>query len=294
MTRLCVEAVGPLATVQDLGRPGFARIGVTESGAADRAALRLANRVVGNDESAAGIEVLLGGLELKVEGRSAVVAVTGAPAHVSVDGAAVPLCTAVEVTDGQRLSLGRPDAGLRSYLAVRGGLSVPQVLGSRATDPTTGVGPPILAAGRWLPVGDSIAGPVPEADVAAPYSPPTTDQVVQVVMGPRADWFTDAARAAFVGTAWEVTTQLDRAGVRLAGPSLERAVTRELPSEGAVRGAVQVPASGQPIVFLADHPTTGGYPVIAVVVDADTDRLAQLRPGERVRFAPRVAGWLPR
>lgn len=290
MSQLRVESVGPLATVQDLGRPGYGRLGVTASGAADRAALRLANRLVGNQPGAPGVEVVLGGLTVRAVG-DVVVVVTGAPAPLTVDGHPAPLCAAVEVRSGQRLALGRPEVGLRSYLAVRGGLDVPLVLGSASTDPTMGVGPPVLAGGQHLPVGDAVAGPVPDADVAAPYSPPASELVLGVVMGPRADWFTAAARARFAQATWRVSSDLDRAGVRLSGPDLQRAVPDELPSEGVVRGSVQVPASGQPLVFLADHPTTGGYPVIAVVVNADVDGLAQLRPGQQVRFAPRTASW---
>ena len=300
MTALVVEAVGPLALVEDLGRPGHASIGVTGSGAADRRALRLANRLLGNPEGAPALEVLLGGLAVRAEGTVRV-CVTGAPAPLQVDDRAAPLDAPFDLPDGRRLRMGMPRTGLRTYLAVRGGLAVPLVLGSASTDPTMGVGPAPLAPGRRLAVRASDRGgaaPV-DVDVAAPTAPPVTDVVVRVVVGPRDDWLAPAAVPTLLSRPWTVSADTDRVGVRLTGPRLDRLAVSgrsdsappELPSEAVVRGAVQVPHSGQPLVFLADHPTTGGYPVIAVVVDDDTDVLAQLRPGERVRFRRVPRGW---
>jgi biotin-dependent carboxylase-like uncharacterized protein len=293
MTALVVEAVGPLALVEDLGRPGHASIGVTRSGAADRRALRLANRLLGNAEGAPALEVLLGGLAVRAEGTVRV-CVTGAPAPLQTDHRAAPLDAPFHLPDGQFLRIGMPRTGLRTYLAVRGGLDVPVVLGSASTDPTMGVGPPPLAPGRRLAVRPSEQGRAAPADVdvAAPTAPPVTDVVVRVVVGPRDDWFVSTAVPTLLSRPWTVSSDTDRVGVRLNGPRLDRATDpgrpddapAELPSEPVVRGAVQVPHSGQPLVFLADHPTTGGYPLIAVVVNDDTDVLAQLRPGERVRF----------
>ena len=298
MTTLVVERVGPLALVEDLGRPGYAAIGVTESGAADRRALRLANRLLGNDEGAPAVEVLLGGLTVRAEGAVRV-CVTGAPTPVAVDGRAAALGTPLDLRDGQVLSLGTPATGLRTYLAVRGGLAEPVVLGSASTDPTMGVGPAPLEPGRRLVVASAKARQdVPHVDVSAAQAPPVTDVVLRVVLGPRDDWFTPTAMEALLIQPWTVTADADRVGVRLAGPRLDRAddsqggtSVRELPSEAVVRGSVQVPHSGQPLVFLADHPTTGGYPVLAVVVDDDTDVLGQLRPGDRVRFRRVPRGW---
>jgi biotin-dependent carboxylase-like uncharacterized protein len=298
VTALVVERVGPLALVEDLGRPGHAAIGVTESGAADRRALRLANRLLGNDEGAAAAEVLLGGLAVRAEG-SVRVCVTGAPTPVAVDGRGAPFGGPLDLRDGQVLSLGTPPTGLRTYLAVRGGLAEPLVLGSASTDPTMGVGPTPVGLGRRLEVATAKATPqAPHVDVAAAATPPVTDVVLRVVLGPRDDWFAPAAVDALLTQSWAVTAEADRVGVRLSGPRLDRAdegrgdtPVRELPSEAVVRGAVQVPHSGQPLVFLADHPTTGGYPVLAVVVDDDTDVLGQLRPGERIRFRRTHRGW---
>lgn len=293
MSALVVEGVGPLATVQDLGRPGHAALGVPAGGAADRAALRLGNRLVGNPEDEPGLEVLLGGLRLRVEGN-VTVCLTGAPAAVTRNGSAAPICTPVPLRDGDRLHLGMPPTGLRSYLAIRGGLAVTRVLGSASTDLTAGLGPPPLEVGRRLPVAvQPAAGLVcgEAVDVASPWSAPVDDLVLRVVLGPRVDWFDAAALRALTAAAWTVTSEADRVGVRLCGPHLDRSRGGELPSEGIVRGAVQVPTSGQPLVFLAEHPTTGGYPVIAVVLDVDVDALAQVRPGQRVRFSRRRPPW---
>ncbi len=274
-------APGPLATVQDLGRPGWASIGVTASGAADRSAAALANRLVGNDPAAAVVEVTAGGLRVRA-GRTLLVAVTGAPVPVVVDGRAAPFDAPLTLAPGSLLTLGLPATGLRSYLAVRGGVDVPPVLGSRSTDTLSGLGPHPLRAGDRLPVG-ALAAEEPFVDVAA-VRPPSTRPVLRVLPGPRRDWLEPAAWAAFVGQPWTVTPDSDRVGLRLAGPRLERARSDELPSEGLVPGAVQVPPSGAPVLFLVDHPVTGGYPVLAVVVTADLPAAAQLRPGDIVRF----------
>ena len=278
---LTVLAPGPLATVQDRGRSGFAAIGVPRSGAADAAAAGLANRLVGNDESAAVLEVTAGGLRLRAE-RSVLVAVTGAPAPVTVDDRAAPFGAPLTLRPGSVLALGMPPVGLRTYLAVRGGVDVPPVLGSRSTDTLSGLGPQPLAAGTLLAVG-TLAADEPVVDVA-PVRPPSSRPVLEVLPGPRRDWFAAEAWTALISTEWTVTADSDRVGLRLAGPELIRARPGELPSEGLVHGAVQVPPDGAPVLFLADHPVTGGYPVLAVVVSADLPAAAQLRPGDAVRF----------
>jgi biotin-dependent carboxylase-like uncharacterized protein len=283
MTSLRVEASGPLALLQDLGRPGHATLGVTRSGAADRAALRLANRLVANAEGAAGIEVTFGGLRLRAL-HEVTVAVTGAPVPVEVGGRGADLRAPLRLRVGQTLALGIPAEGLRSYVAVRGGINARELLGSRSRDTLAGVGPQPLREGDELQVG-AVPQDLPTVDHAA--VPPLGPAVLQILFGPRDDWFTDAH--AIAEGEWEVSSDSDRVGLRLVrpkdgGPPLTRIDDAELASEGVVRGALQVPSGGAPVLFLADHPVTGGYPVIAVVVDADTDRAAQLRPGERLRF----------
>ena len=278
-----VLAPGPLSTVQDLGRPGWAALGVGRSGAADRGSLRLANRLVGNPEDAAAVEVTFGGLAVRAS-ADLVVAVTGAPAPLRVSGRPRATHAAVLLAAGQEAVLEAPPVGLRSYLAVRGGVAVEPVLGSRSTDVLAGLGPPPLRAGDRLPVGPPPAAPVPVVDVAAVATPGGDDVVLRAVPGPRADWFTGAALDVLGATRWVASADSDRVGVRLDGGRLERSRTGELPSEGMVAGALQVPPSGQPVLLLADAPTTGGYPVVAVVVAADVDRAAQLRPGQGVRI----------
>ena len=280
MTALVVRRVG-LALVQDAGRPGQAAIGVGRSGAADRSSYSLANRLVGNAAGDAALEVTLGGLEVAAVGGTVWVAVTGAPAPLLLDGRPEPTGAVLALRPGARLSLGQPASGLRSYLAVRGGVDATSVLGSRSRDTLAGLGPAPLAVGDELPVGD---GATDEMRVdAVPAAQYDDRPVLRVVRGPRDDWITDPDR--LVTATWSVAPDSDRVGVRLAGARLDLAdPDRQLPSEGALRGAIQVPPGGAPVVFGPDHPVTGGYPVVAVVVDEDTDRLAQLRPGEQVGF----------
>lgn len=281
--RIEVPRAGPLCTVQDLGRAGLAHLGVPRSGAVDAPALRLANRLVGNPESAAGLEITLGGCTVRFD-AALTVALTGAPAPITVDGraadAGLPLCVPANAT----VTIGTTRAGLRCYLAVHGGIAVPPVLGSRSTDTLSGLGPPPVRDGETLPLG-APSGPPPSVDVA-PYPPPADPTAVRLHPGPRLDWFTtDAVRTLFTSR-YTVSPTSNRVGARLTGPPLRREVTGELPSEGLVLGAVQVPAGGEPLVFLADHPTTGGYPVIAVADEADLPALAQARPGTTVLFRP--------
>ncbi|MFI5711222.1 biotin-dependent carboxyltransferase family protein [Kribbella sp. NPDC051620] len=273
MTELMVLETGPLATIQDRGRAGQASLGIPRSGACDQRSYELANRLVGNKPGAAVIEATFGGLALRAEAE-VVIATTGAPC------AGAPLNAPTTLRPGEVLRLGPPRSGLRTYVAVRGGFAVSTVLGSRSTDLLSGLGPPPLRAGDLLPVGDESA-PMPGVDLAAVADPAAGEVVVRVTPGPRADWFTpDALR----GHTYTVSSNSNRIGVRLEGPSLQRIHEGELPSEGMALGAIQIPPSGLPVLFLADHPVTGGYPVIAYVATADLDACAQLRPGQSLRF----------
>lgn len=279
---------GPLALVEDLGRPGFAHIGVGRSGAADRRSHRLANRLVANPEDLATLEITLGGFAARVRGGGVWLAVTGAGAQPAIDGIPFGLNAVHFIEEGQVLSVGSPASGLRNYLAVRGGFAVPPVLGSRSSDTLSGIGPPPLRAGDVLPVGRP-SGDLPGVD-HAPVSPVAAARAdLRVIPGPRDDWFADPG--ALARTEWVVSERSDRVGVRLAGTPLQhRWPDRQLPSEGAGRGAIQVPPNGQPVILGPDHPVTGGYPVIGVLVDADTDTVAQLRPGQSVRLRWEQAG----
>ncbi|RKN28526.1 5-oxoprolinase subunit C family protein [Micromonospora musae] len=276
---LVVLRAGALTTVQDLGRPGYAHLGVPRSGALDPASLRLANRLVGNPENTAGLEITVTGCVLRLS-RAASVAVTGAEAEIRVGARPGDTGLPLSVPAGTVLRIGPARGGVRNWLAVCGGIDVPPVLGSRATDTLSGLGPPPLRDGDRLPLGTPTGPPAP---VDLTVGPPQRDELrLAVRLGPRDDWFTPAALDRLLGTAYTVSPVSNRVGARLAGAPLPRAVAGELPSEGIVLGAVQVPADGQPLIFLADHPTTGGYPVVGVV--ADVTPLAQARPGTTVRF----------
>lgn len=293
---LAVESPGLQSLLQDLGRPGLGDLGVSASGAADQQSARQANRLVGNEPGAAVVENLLGGLTVRARGDQ-VLAMAGAAVPLEIrspDGVALRRPTGSSpfaLLDGESLTVGVPSAGLRCYLAVRGGVDVQPVLGSRSTDSMSGVGPLPLAAGSVLPVA-----PV---EGVRPVGHPETSTLrlgsrtadLRVTLGPRDDWFTEEALRTLSGQEWHVTEQSNRIGVRLVpnagtGESLARSREGELASEGAVAGALQVPPSGNPVLFLADHPVTGGYPVIAVVVPEDLPTAAQLPPGHRVRFIP--------
>jgi biotin-dependent carboxylase-like uncharacterized protein len=276
-----ITKTNPLTTIQDLGRPGLAHLGVGRSGAADPGSLRLANRLVGNHEGAAGLEITFGGFAASFD-AAAVVALAGAPCPVMVSGRAESMHGPIDMAAGDEIRVAAPSSGVRTYLAVRGGVDVPRVLGSRSTDVLSGLGPEPVRKGTRLAVGVDIAG-LPTVDIA-PVPPIPAEIELRAWTGPRDDWFTADALAALGSDPYEVTPQSNRVGLRLSGPALERAVNTELPSEGMVRGALQVPPNGQPVLFLADHPVTGGYPVIAVVLDPDLCLAAQARPGQRLRF----------
>lgn len=282
MRALRVEQADCLVLVEDLGRRGYAHLGVPRSGALDKVALALANRLVGNAEDRAGLEVLVGGVRLLAE-ESVRIALTGAQLPLVAGGRPAPWGTAVSVAAGSQVEVRPGPGGLRSWLAVAGGIDVPATLGSRSTDVLSGLGPAALKAGDVLTVGPAPA-PAGGWGQAVPARPQTGGAVLRVRLGPRDDWFTDASLAALVSGWYEVSPSSNRVALRLRGEPLVRRAAGELASEGIVDGAIQVPGDGQPLVFLADHPTTGGYPVAGVVVDDDLAWCAQLRPGDRVRF----------
>jgi len=286
MTSVEVLSPGALTTVQDLGRPGWAHIGVPRSGAADRPALRLANRLVGNEDGAAALETTLAGPRLRFDGH-ATVALTGAPVPARLSGAELPMNVPFEVSAGEELRVGNARTGLRTYVAFGGGIAAPPVLGSAATDILTGLGPEPLRRGDVLALG-AVAGGGRTFRLPAPHPPPPPGLpgyvVLRVIVGPRDDWFTAQSIKRLTAEAFCVQQASNRIGIRLRGPGLERSRQGELPSEGLVPGAIQVPSDGQPILLLADHPTTGGYPVIAVLHSDDLPRAAQLRPGQELRF----------
>lgn len=272
---------GPSLLVQDRGRRGLAHLGVPPSGALDPDALALANRLVGNHDDAAGLEALLGGVVLHAE-TSGRFAVTGAERPVLVGGQPRPWGEAVSVRPGDRIELPTPSRGLRSWVAWAGGLRVDEVLGSSSTDTLSGLGPAALVAGDRL-----VTHPSPGRPGSGAAVPRRFDGRLRLRLGPRADWFEPAAVTRLTSTPYVVEPASDRVGLRRRaadGSVLDRVRPDELPSEGIVTGAVQVPPSGRPLIFLADHPVTGGYPVVGVVDLDDVWKCAQLRPGDEVRF----------
>jgi KipI family sensor histidine kinase inhibitor len=311
---LIVRSPGLLTTVQDGGRPGYRAIGVGAGGAMDEIALRTANLLVGNPERAAALEMTLAGAELEAA-DDLLIAVTGAGMEPTADGERLPLRRPVWVRRGTVIRFGRAARGCRAYLAVAGGIDVPPVLGGRGTDIRAGFGG---ADGRPLRAGDALPGGVPSAWAAAwaaelaaesaasgrgwaaPgwFAPPdgfvpaggasdASDGVVlRAVPSDDIDAFAPEAVERFFRETYRAEPDSDRMGVRLTGPTIELDVRGEMRSRGVLPGAVQVPAGGRPIVLGADCQTTGGYPVIAHVAAVDLPLLAQIRPGDRVRFRP--------
>jgi KipI family sensor histidine kinase inhibitor len=290
---LRILSPGLQSLIQDLGRQGHAGLGVSAAGALDHASLRRANRLVGNGPSAAAVETVAGGLRVEAVGDQ-VLAVAGAPAPLTIESPSdagepgrqrtVPAATAFALLDGEVLSMGAPESGFRSYLAIRGGADAAPVLGSRSTDTMSGIGPAPLAAGQLLPAGHVTDSGVVGSPELQPEFPGAGVTELEIVPGPRDDWFDDAALASLCSQSWQVTPQSNRVGMRLKGEPLRRSRDGELPSEGTVAGAIQIPPEGLPVLFLADHPITGGYPVIGVVTDEHLDRAAQVPIGGSIRF----------
>ncbi|MGO4585085.1 5-oxoprolinase/urea amidolyase family protein [Arthrobacter sp. 2RAF6] len=292
---LVVDSPGLQSLVQDLGRPGLGDLGVSAAGAVDQQSTRQANRLVGNEAGAAVVETVLGGLSVRAVGDQ-VLALAGAVVPLEIrDASGAParcaaMCAPFALLDGETLSLGEPTLGARSYLAVRGGIDVHPVLGSRSSDSMSGIGPAPLSAGTRLPVGRAPLFQMVGAPEESTLRLGVASAELRITLGPRDDWFDSRALETLTGQDWITSEQSNRIGVRLA-PGGSRALGRnpdrgagELPSEGAVAGALQVPPSGHPVLFLGDHPVTGGYPVIAVVVPEDLPTAAQLPPGHSVRF----------
>ena len=273
MNAIRVHKPGFQSTVQDLGRPGYAHLGISASGAADALSLRAGNLLVGNAENAAGIEMTLIGGEFEFTAET-VVALTG-----SDFDSGLPLWTPLRVRAGECLRFGRTKGGARGYLCMRGGVAVPRTLGSASVHLLTGVGGSALKAGDMLPIGD---GAVRNPRGRGPAgSPPAWEResVLRVTEGPQASWFGDE----LCSSAWEITEESNRMGLRLRGPAMA-APSGNMITEGVSLGTVQVPPGGQPIILFVEHQTTGGYPKPANVISADFWRLGQARPRDRVRF----------
>ncbi|MHB8190217.1 MAG: 5-oxoprolinase subunit C family protein [Ferrimicrobium sp.] len=286
--QITVLRAGSLTLIEDGGRAGLGHLAVPPSGALDTRSWRLANRLVGNEEDAAVLETTMNGVAFQV-GSQCVAAITGALAPVTVDGRPAAWGIPLMLTTGQVLNVGLAIAGVRSYVALSGGVDVSPIFSSRATDLLSGLGPLPLFDGDVLPLGP-IHAPAPPIDFA-PYATPLNEICLLLHLGPRYNWLSKKARDTLARETWTVGTNSNRIALRLEGPPLVRARNEELPSEGIVTGAVQLPPDGQPLIFLADHPTTGGYPVVGVVDDQSLALCAQARPGTVVSFHPRTLPW---
>ena len=279
---------GAFTTVQDLGRYGYQKYGVSISGAMDRFALRVANLLVGNEEGEAAVEATVIGPKLKALGNVRI-AITGADLSPEIDGKPVHMWRASQVSEGSTLSFGAPKSGCRSYLAVSGGIDFPVVMGSRSIHTRSNLG----GNGRALAKGDLIK--IKESEVRSQESGAYQlteglvpaygrEWKVRVVMGPQNDYFTRRGIETFLSSEYEITAQADRMGYRLKGPDIEHKGGPDILTDATPPGSIQVPGDGMPIILLADGQTTGGYSKIATVISVDQDLLAQARPGDKVRF----------
>lgn len=288
---LKVIAPGVHTTVQDFGRRGFQDVGVPVSGPLDRDSLRLANALVGNAPETPALELLLQGPTLEVEADSVRIALAGCNGALDVGGSnarRVAAGASVRLVRGETVRIGQLGDSACAYLAVEGGMNVDQCLGSSSTyvrGRMGGLGGTPLKAGQAVPLKSACAPHRTEKTLAHAFDL-ALDQPVRVVMGPQADFFTEAAIERFLSADYVVSAQSDRMGFRLEGPLLEHAKGYNIVSDGIVAGSIQVPGSGLPIVLLADAQTTGGYPKIATVISADIPVLGRRRPGRSVRFTP--------
>jgi biotin-dependent carboxylase-like uncharacterized protein len=287
---LRVLSAGPGVTIQDGGRHGYLRYGVTVAGPMDPLALAVANLALGNRADSAAIEVSLGGIEVTAEGGPLTVAIAGGAFQVTLDGQALPPAVVARLEPGATLKLRAGPAGVWCYLAVAGGVDLPSVLGSTATHARTGMGG---LEGRMLATGDSLpargaASVAASGEIAAGLIvAPSLDRpagMIRVLLGPQHDYFAQDQIATFLAGPWTVSARGDRMACFLEGPRLSHRLGFNIPSDGVAMGAIQVPGEGQPIVLMADRQSTGGYPKIATVIGADLGRLAQARPGTLITF----------
>lgn len=288
MTTMTVRSSGPLSTVQDAGRFGYMSTGFSPGGAMDSYSMRIANLLVGNRPEEGVIEMTMMGMTVTFDG-DAVLALTGADMQpfLNEEEEPLPMYTAFQVHKGDVLKMGAAMSGMRSYLAVSGGFKLPFVMGSLSTNLKCGLGGfegRKLKAGDVLPLRETITLPLVGSRKTQPENNYRRDITVRVVLGPQDDYFTNKGIETFLGTAYTVSGQSDRMGVRLEGAKIENKNGVDIISDGIATGAVQIPASGTPIIMMADRQTTGGYAKIATVISADLKKMAQAAPGTTVRF----------
>lgn len=283
---LAVVRGGLFSTLQDFGRFGWQRFGISASGAMDTVSMRIANGLVGNPPGTAVIEMTMLGLAVTVAAEGCRVAVAGDFA-VAIEGRPAEAWRAHDLKRGERLEVGAARTGMRGYLAVAGGFAVPPTLGSLSTHSRSGIGG---LEGRALQPGDRLPLAAASAVAAgpplalAPQDRPAAGGPIRVVLGPQDDHFTAAGIDTFLTAAYRITDKADRMGCQLDGPAIAHADGFNIVSDGIMNGSVQVPGNGRPLVLLADRQTTGGYPKIATVIGPDLHRLGQLRPGDELRF----------
>lgn len=283
---LIVHDPGFFATLQDMGRWGYLRFGVSNSGAMDRVSLQIANMLVGNDPGEAAVEFTASGGTYEVEAESCRIAIAGDNFPVAIDGEPAPPLTSYTLHRGTRIEIGYAVSGMRGYLAVAGGFDLHPVLGSVSTNVRFGLGGldgKALGAGCRIPLRSNEA-PANEDRCLDPALVPSADGPLRVVMGPQDEYFTEAGKHTFLSAEYRVSDQSDRMGYRLEGPDIEHAADFNIVSDGIAAGSIQVPGNRKPIVLMADRQTTGGYPKIATVISADLHRLAQMGPGETMHF----------
>ena len=286
MTFIEVLAPGLFSTVQDRGREGHGRLGISPAGAADTIALRLANRLAGNDDGAAAIEMTLLGGAFRFEG-DVLIALAGCDLGATLDGDALAPWTSRTARARQTLRCGVARSGARAYLAVQGGITVPSILGSASTHVPSGLGGlegRVLRAGDRLPVGEVRPPTAPRRVNPTLLAGLAPRRTLRVTQGPQAERFAPEAWDLLMRTAYTVKEDSDRMGLRLRGARMAQAPSGGMVTQGVPPGAVQVPPGGEPIILFVDQQTTGGYPVIASVISADLTSVAQLRPRDEVRF----------
>lgn len=290
-TRIIVVKGGWLTTVQDLGRHGYQQYGVPVAGAMDRFSAIVANRLVGNSDEAAVLELTLKGPELQFE-QDTVIAMTGADLSPTINGSSVPLWESIAIQRGSRLSFGTKRDGSRAYFSIAGGIDVPLVLGSRSTHCASETGG---FQGRPLRPGDILPGGQPGKSINRLIGKRLPDRLLpryersvtlRIIPGPQQDFLLKKSLATLTEATYTVSPQSDRMGYRLTGPKIAPKGSIRFISDCTTMGALQVPPDGQPILLMADRQTTGGYPKIAVVISADLPLAAQLAPGDRISFAP--------
>lgn len=277
---LVVEACAPGASLQDAGRTGWRRHGISTAGAMDRLALAVANVLVGNPPTTAAVELALAGGRFRVTGGPVLLAVAGPGVMLRIAGLTVAEGRSARAEPGDGIEVSAPRGGVHGYLAVGGGFALPPVMGSLSTHQRSGLGPPMLAPGQSLP----LQGGTPPAPRALDRVPSHDAGPIRILPGPQDDWFASGSLDLLTGADWQIGDRSDRMGRFLAGPPIPP-LPGSMVSDGIVQGGIQIPPSGQPIVLMRDCQTTGGYPRLATVISADLDRLAQLPPGAPLHFA---------